>query len=146
MNMSTPHTTGAFLLEPAGLSPICPQEQQLEVSPGGVAGTGDSGHGSPRTCWLGGSTVGGRHPGVLCWPPASSKTACRRAGPLVAGGDQVLGKGRVLMPAAGSLPVAVSLAVAGGKEQHRGCSPSVLVAGAPAGRGGVGAHLPGGCW
>ncbi|XP_049669948.1 condensin-2 complex subunit H2 isoform X3 [Accipiter gentilis] len=38
MNMSTPHTTGAFLLEPAGLSPICPQEQHLEVSPGRAAG------------------------------------------------------------------------------------------------------------
>ncbi|XP_049669945.1 condensin-2 complex subunit H2 isoform X1 [Accipiter gentilis] len=37
MNMSTPHTTGAFLLEPAGLSPICPQEQHLEVSPGRAA-------------------------------------------------------------------------------------------------------------
>ncbi|NXW22878.1 CNDH2 protein, partial [Circaetus pectoralis] len=37
MNMSTPHTTGAFLLEPAGLSPICPQEQQREGSPGRAA-------------------------------------------------------------------------------------------------------------
>uniref|UniRef100_A0A8B9MZV5 Condensin-2 complex subunit H2 n=1 Tax=Accipiter nisus TaxID=211598 RepID=A0A8B9MZV5_9AVES len=52
MNMSTPHTTGAFLLEPAGLSPICPQEQQLEVSPGRAAGTGDSGHRSPELCRL----------------------------------------------------------------------------------------------
>lgn len=79
MNMSTPHTTGAFLLEPAGLSPICPQEQHLEVSPGRAAGTGYSGHGSPWTCWLGGSTGGGRHPGVLCWLPASSKMACQKS-------------------------------------------------------------------
>ncbi|XP_069657519.1 condensin-2 complex subunit H2 isoform X2 [Haliaeetus albicilla] len=50
MNMSTPHTTGAFLLEPAGLSPICPQEQQLEVSPGRVAGAPSCVLGSRRDC------------------------------------------------------------------------------------------------
>ncbi|XP_040979691.1 condensin-2 complex subunit H2 isoform X3 [Aquila chrysaetos chrysaetos] len=51
MNMSTPHTTGAFLLEPAGLSPICPQEQQREGSPGrAAAGAPSCVLGSRRDC------------------------------------------------------------------------------------------------
>uniref|UniRef100_A0A663E2Z7 Condensin-2 complex subunit H2 n=1 Tax=Aquila chrysaetos chrysaetos TaxID=223781 RepID=A0A663E2Z7_AQUCH len=50
MNMSTPHTTGAFLLEPAGLSPICPQEQQREGSPGRAAGAPSCVLGSRRDC------------------------------------------------------------------------------------------------
>ncbi|XP_075581268.1 LOW QUALITY PROTEIN: condensin-2 complex subunit H2 [Pelecanus crispus] len=37
MNTSTPHTTGAFLLELAGLSPICLQERQCRGSPGRAA-------------------------------------------------------------------------------------------------------------
>ncbi|XP_052646581.1 condensin-2 complex subunit H2 isoform X2 [Harpia harpyja] len=50
MNMSTPHTTGAFLLEPAGLSPICPQEQQHKGSPGRAAGVLSCILGSRRGC------------------------------------------------------------------------------------------------
>ncbi|KAF1658371.1 UNVERIFIED_CONTAM: Condensin-2 complex subunit H2, partial [Eudyptes robustus] len=45
MNTCTPHATGAFLLELAGLSPTCLQERQREGSPGGAAGT--------RSCILG---------------------------------------------------------------------------------------------
>ncbi|KAM9635226.1 condensin-2 complex subunit H2 isoform 2-T2 [Morphnus guianensis] len=50
MNMSTPHTTGAFLLEPAGLSPICPQEQQRKGNPGRAAGALSCILGSRRGC------------------------------------------------------------------------------------------------
>ncbi|XP_059672888.1 condensin-2 complex subunit H2 [Gavia stellata] len=38
MNTCTPHATGAFLLELAGLSPTCLQKQQHEESPGRAAG------------------------------------------------------------------------------------------------------------
>ncbi|KAM9292493.1 condensin-2 complex subunit H2 [Morus bassanus] len=38
MNTCTPHATGAFLLELAGLSPTCLQERQHEGSPGRAAG------------------------------------------------------------------------------------------------------------
>ncbi|KAM6424705.1 condensin-2 complex subunit H2 [Rhynochetos jubatus] len=38
MNTCTPHATGAFLLELAGLSPTCPQERQRRDSPGRAAG------------------------------------------------------------------------------------------------------------
>ncbi|NWS61582.1 CNDH2 protein, partial [Chunga burmeisteri] len=43
MNTSTPHATGAFLLELAGLSPIGLQEQQHEGGPGRTTGMGGSG-------------------------------------------------------------------------------------------------------
>ncbi|NXN37713.1 CNDH2 protein, partial [Rhinoptilus africanus] len=43
MNTCTPHTTGAFLLELAGLSPTGLQERQRVGSPGRAAGTGRSG-------------------------------------------------------------------------------------------------------
>ncbi|NXL05205.1 CNDH2 protein, partial [Mesembrinibis cayennensis] len=39
MNTCTPHATGAFLLELAGLSPTCLQERQHAGSPGRAAGT-----------------------------------------------------------------------------------------------------------
>ncbi|NWX42515.1 CNDH2 protein, partial [Steatornis caripensis] len=45
MNTCTPHTTGAFLLELAGLSPTCLQERQRRGSHGGAAGTGARGAG-----------------------------------------------------------------------------------------------------
>ncbi|NXJ98975.1 CNDH2 protein, partial [Corythaixoides concolor] len=49
MNTCTPHSTGAFLLELAGLSPT----GLREGSPGGAAGTGGSGPGAPWGASLG---------------------------------------------------------------------------------------------
>lgn len=43
MNTCTPHATGAFLLELAGLSPTCLQHRGIL---GGAAGMGGLGHGS----------------------------------------------------------------------------------------------------
>ncbi|NWW92790.1 CNDH2 protein, partial [Rhynochetos jubatus] len=43
MNTCTPHATGAFLLELAGLSPTCLQERQRRDSPGRAAGRGARG-------------------------------------------------------------------------------------------------------
>ncbi|XP_075365063.1 condensin-2 complex subunit H2 [Mycteria americana] len=46
MNTCTPHTTGAFLVELAGLSPTCLQDRQRKGSPGRAAGA--------QSCVLGG--------------------------------------------------------------------------------------------
>ncbi|KAM6213883.1 condensin-2 complex subunit H2 [Sarcoramphus papa] len=50
MNTCTPHATGAFLLELAGLSPTCLRERQREGSPGRAAGTPSGLLGSGREC------------------------------------------------------------------------------------------------
>ncbi|NXV93270.1 CNDH2 protein, partial [Calonectris borealis] len=50
MNTCTPHATGAFLLELAGLSPTCLQERQRDGSPGRAEGAPSCILGSGREC------------------------------------------------------------------------------------------------
>ncbi|NXW38780.1 CNDH2 protein, partial [Phaetusa simplex] len=101
MNTCTPHATGAFLLELAGLSPTGLQERQCAGSPGRAAGMGGSG--CSGADGQEGALGGGRHPwgsaahlvsvACLCCQPLA-KPPARAAGPLAAG--ELVGEGKAV--------------------------------------------------